>query len=156
MARSLFIGRDAQLAELDAALQDAQTGRPRLVVVSGPPGIGKSWLLAHVAERLADRGILVLRTACAQVGADVVPLVPVTAAIRQLVGLMGAEALTVAVPAALPLVADLPENRPVGTAALPAGAVAELFAAVLHRLGVQQPLVWLVDDMQWADPRPAL
>ena len=152
MARSLFIGRDAQLAELDAALQDAQTGRPRVVVVSGPPGIGKSWLLAHVAERLADRGILVLQTACAQVGADVVPLVPVTAAIRQLVGLMGAEALTVAVPAALPLVADLPENRPVGTAALPAGAVAELFAAVLHRLGVQQPLVWLVDDMQWADP----
>ena len=61
MARSLFIGRDAQLAELDAALQDAQTGRPRLVVVGGPPGIGKSWLLAHVAERLADRGILVLQ-----------------------------------------------------------------------------------------------
>ena len=152
MARSLFIGRDAQLAELDAALQDAHTGRPRVVVVGGPPGIGKSWLLAHVAERLADHGILVLQTACAQVGADVVPLVPVTAAIRQLVGLMGAEALTVAVPAALPVVADLPENRPVGTAALPAGAVAELFAAVLHRLGVQQPLVWLVDDMQWADP----
>jgi DNA-binding NarL/FixJ family response regulator len=152
MATSLFVGRDDQLAALDAALQDAQTGRPRVVVVSGPPGIGKSWLLARVAERLADRGVLVLQTACAQVGADVVPLVPVTAAVRQLVGSMGEDALTVAVPAALPLVADLPENRPVGTDPLAAGAVAELFAAVLHRLGVQQPLVWLVDDMQWSDP----
>jgi transcriptional regulator with XRE-family HTH domain/tetratricopeptide (TPR) repeat protein len=45
-----FVGRDAELTELDR-LAD-RTTRPRLVVVSGAGGLGKSALATHAAHRL--------------------------------------------------------------------------------------------------------
>ncbi|MFC8716110.1 BTAD domain-containing putative transcriptional regulator [Kitasatospora sp. NPDC057198] len=53
-----FIGRHQQLRELDALLPTAPgdlTGRPRLVLVTGPPGIGKTALATHWAHRHRDR-----------------------------------------------------------------------------------------------------
>ncbi|MFW5468918.1 BTAD domain-containing putative transcriptional regulator [Knoellia sp. CPCC 206435] len=49
-------GRDEQLRRADEALADAQTGRGRLVLVSGEPGIGKTRLAEAVAELAAARG----------------------------------------------------------------------------------------------------
>ncbi|MEV8635325.1 AAA family ATPase [Streptosporangium sp. NPDC051023] len=47
-----FVGRRHELALLEAALEHACQGRPRIVVVDGPPGIGKSSL----TRRFLDRG----------------------------------------------------------------------------------------------------
>ncbi|GIJ57174.1 helix-turn-helix domain-containing protein [Virgisporangium aurantiacum] len=44
-----FVGRTGELAEIEAALRDA-----RVVVVSGPPGVGKTALAVHVGNRVAD------------------------------------------------------------------------------------------------------
>jgi predicted ATPase len=46
-----FVGRDREMAELAAGLEDALGGRGRLFLIAGEPGIGKS----AVAERLAGR-----------------------------------------------------------------------------------------------------
>src|SRR5215213_8650248 len=46
-----FVGRDSELAELDAGLADALAGRGRLFLLAGEPGIGKS----RLAEELATR-----------------------------------------------------------------------------------------------------
>jgi tetratricopeptide (TPR) repeat protein len=59
-----FVGRDREMAELAAALEDAVGGRGRLFLVAGEPGIGKTWLAEHVAERALQRGARVLWGRC--------------------------------------------------------------------------------------------
>ncbi|MFI6513796.1 BTAD domain-containing putative transcriptional regulator [Streptosporangium sp. NPDC050855] len=49
-----FIGREDAVRELELLLRTDRT-TPALVVLSGPPGIGKTALATHVAHRLADR-----------------------------------------------------------------------------------------------------
>ena len=39
---SVFVGRQRELAELTAALDDALSGQGRLVMLVGEPGIGKT------------------------------------------------------------------------------------------------------------------
>ena len=39
---SAFVGRETELAELKASLEDAISGRGRLVMLVGEPGIGKT------------------------------------------------------------------------------------------------------------------
>jgi predicted ATPase len=74
-ARSLFVGRERELEGLGAALARARAGRGGLVLVSGPPGIGKSRI---VEEFLADEYLppeLVLRGRCPDRG-DLPPFWP--------------------------------------------------------------------------------
>jgi predicted ATPase len=56
-----LLERNDELAQLGAELAGAGNGRGRLVLISGPAGIGKTALL-HRVERGAERdGMLVLR-----------------------------------------------------------------------------------------------
>src|SRR5215218_1868028 len=59
-----FVGRDRELADLVAGLDDAIAGRVRLVLIAGEPGIGKTWLAEHLAEHAAKRGARVLWVRC--------------------------------------------------------------------------------------------
>ncbi|HZD00382.1 MAG TPA: BREX system ATP-binding domain-containing protein, partial [Actinomycetes bacterium] len=59
-----FVGRDREVAELAAALEDAAGGRGRLFLVTGEPGIGKTCLAEHLAERALQRGVRVLWGRC--------------------------------------------------------------------------------------------
>ncbi|GAB2458272.1 ATP-binding protein [Jatrophihabitans fulvus] len=62
---TLLVGREAAIALLDGALADASAegsdGRGRLVLISGPAGIGKSALADRAAVLAAGRGMRVLR-----------------------------------------------------------------------------------------------
>jgi DNA-binding CsgD family transcriptional regulator len=59
-ANEVFVGRREELAVLEAARRDAVAGVPRLVLVGGPPGIGKSALLRAF---IAGCGDLTIRRA---------------------------------------------------------------------------------------------
>lgn len=48
-AQCSLVGRSSELGVLETALDDARFGRPRLVAVSGPEGIGKTALLRRFA-----------------------------------------------------------------------------------------------------------
>ena len=54
------MGRERELEELLDALADAASGRGRLVLLGGEPGIGKSRLADELASIARDRGHLVL------------------------------------------------------------------------------------------------
>ncbi|HEY3263789.1 MAG TPA: AAA family ATPase [Actinomycetota bacterium] len=64
----VFVGRERELAELVASLDEAFGGRGRLVLLSGEPGIGKRRLADELAGRAASRGLRVLWGRCWEAG----------------------------------------------------------------------------------------
>jgi ABC-type transport system substrate-binding protein/class 3 adenylate cyclase len=50
-----FVGREAELAQLEGVLAELAHGRGAIVVLTGEPGIGKSRLKSEVRERFRDR-----------------------------------------------------------------------------------------------------
>ena len=57
---ALLLEREGELAELDRLADDARGGRGRMVLVEGPPGIGKTSLLAVLRARSREHEMLVL------------------------------------------------------------------------------------------------
>src|SRR5215212_7413524 len=157
-----FVGRDRELADLVAGLDDAIAGRVRLVLIAGEPGIGKTWLAEHLAEHAAKRGARVLWVRCWE-GGGAPPFWPWAQLLRVLAeGLddrtlaawLGARAAQVA-----QLLPGLAER--LGAAALPPGPARAseaarfvLFEAVtrfLRQAAATQPLMMVMEDLQAAD-----
>jgi predicted ATPase/DNA-binding CsgD family transcriptional regulator len=59
-----IIGRAAELAALDAPLEQTGAGNGGVALLAGEAGVGKSRLVAEVARRASERGFLVARGAC--------------------------------------------------------------------------------------------
>jgi class 3 adenylate cyclase/tetratricopeptide (TPR) repeat protein len=74
-------GRAVELETLQRALTDTTPGSPRVIGVSGPPGVGKSRLCFEFSEWCRERQIKVLE-ARAQVHSRATPLLPVLEALR--------------------------------------------------------------------------
>src|SRR5690348_8106676 len=68
-----LVGRKAELARLHALLDEASYGRPAVGLLGGDAGIGKTRLLAELAEDAADRGFLVLWGQCVELGGGGLP-----------------------------------------------------------------------------------
>jgi class 3 adenylate cyclase/tetratricopeptide (TPR) repeat protein len=69
--QALMVGRDRELRTLTDALDEAvESGEPRLVLLFGPAGIGKSRLAREFIEaaRVAHEGLTVLRGRCLSAG----------------------------------------------------------------------------------------
>ncbi|MGD0117518.1 MAG: AAA family ATPase [Candidatus Binatus sp.] len=63
-ASRTFVGRRREVVELSSSLDDAIAGRGRLFLISGEPGIGKTWLADEVARHSAERGMRVAWGRC--------------------------------------------------------------------------------------------
>lgn len=143
-----LVGREHELDTLHGALAAVHAGEPRLVVVSGPAGIGKTTLAGAFAREAVDAGALALSGRC---DADVVgPYQPFVEALR---GYARAEPDAFAT-AADPLFGDLarlvPELGPDdATADVDRYRLFESVAALFARAG--RPVVLVVDDLHWAD-----
>src|SRR5262249_18421968 len=61
-----FVGREAEMSQLQAALDDARAGHGRVVAVGGEPGVGKSRLLYEFCHSHRTEGCLVLESGTAQ------------------------------------------------------------------------------------------
>jgi len=59
-----LVGRECELAEMDAAIAGAFRGHGRLVVLSGEPGIGKSRLMAEAEAHLRAADWQIVRGVC--------------------------------------------------------------------------------------------
>ena len=67
-AAGIFVGRDRELDELTAGLEDAVAGRGRLFLVSGESGVGKTRLADELASHAKDHGARVLWGRCSKHG----------------------------------------------------------------------------------------
>ena len=59
-----FVGRQREMEQLTAALEDARAGRGRLVMLAGEPGIGKTRIAQELAAYAETRGFQVLWGRC--------------------------------------------------------------------------------------------
>ena len=75
-----LVGRDGALRQLEQAYACACTGRGRVILISGEPGIGKSRLMQDFATRLQDRALVLAGTG--QPGGQALPYHPVAQALR--------------------------------------------------------------------------
>jgi DNA-binding CsgD family transcriptional regulator len=154
----VFVGRDQELAALDAAMAVASGGDPVFALIGGEAGIGKTRLAEEFTARAATAGFAVLTGNCVELGAEGLPLAPVISALRALSRMLPpAELADVVGPAAGGLSRLLPELAPPGgPAAVTAGAdsavsLPELVAGLLGRLCSLRPVLLVIEDLHWAD-----
>jgi DNA-binding SARP family transcriptional activator len=143
-----LVGRDAELGQLLVTLTEARSG-PRVVLVEGEPGIGKTRLVEEMAAEAGAQGATVLWGRAFE-GTAAPAFWPWLPPLRSLVG-------------------QLPEGAPLGPelsalvaasgddAATGTGSDRtrfQLFDAVVGLLAAaaaERPLVLVLDDIQWAD-----
>lgn len=134
-AAGILVGRDRELEELSAALDDAVAGRGRLFLVSGDGGVGKTRLVDELASRAKGMGAAVLWGRCSKrPGAP--PYWPWTQALE-------------------PLGNDVPKPD----AAAGESERFQLFveiAGALQKRATERPLLVVLDDLQRADEQSLL
>ncbi len=154
-----FVGRERELASLLNALDDARSGRGRLFLIGGEPGIGKSRLAEELTRR-AD-GAEVYWGRCWEVG-GAPPYWPWAQAIRSYVREADVQRLRAELGAGAAEIADvvddvrerLPDLGPSLAIADPQMARFHLFDSIttfLTSVSRTQPLVLVIDDLHWAD-----
>jgi len=164
LAGGVFVGRQKEMGDLKACLEDALSGRGRLVMLVGEPGIGKTRTAQELTTYAGLRGALVLWGHCYE-DEGVPPYWPWVQAIRsyvrerdpeQLMSEMGSGAADIA-----EVMSDVRERLPGLPPAPklePEQARFRLFdsiASFLKTASQRQPLVLVLDDLHWAD-QPSL
>jgi DNA-binding winged helix-turn-helix (wHTH) protein/tetratricopeptide (TPR) repeat protein len=161
-SQSSFVGRQREMAELRAGLEEAASGHGRPLLIAGAPGVGKTRLSAELARLAQESAMAVLLGHCSEQDKPV-PYLPfvevlenclegaagVPTRLRMMLKDCGPE-LSRIVPKLKRLVRDLapPLKLP------PEQARRHLFNSVcdfIARLALEKPILLILEDLHWAD-----
>ena len=140
-----LVGREAELDRIAGAVVSARGGTSRCLLVTGEAGIGKSRLVAEAVGSLGDA--LVLTGHAADMTTGEIPFGVVADTLRDLVRVAGVDVL-------------LPAERDALAPLLPGSAprqqvervqLLSTFLDLLERLARERLVVWVVEDLHWAD-----
>jgi predicted ATPase/DNA polymerase III delta prime subunit len=159
--RTTFVGREEERAALSRYFALAKNGEGQVVIIAGPPGIGKTRTAREAGDEARQQGFVALAGNCYDRN-DAVPFSPFVelleiplahasrpAAIRELLGEQASE-LTVLLPQLRRLLPDLPaplQVSPEQSRRLLFNSISE----VISRQAVLHPLLLLLEDLHWAD-----
>lgn len=152
-----LVGRAAELARLCRLTGIDGSGPPSgAVLVAGDAGVGKTRLLAELADRAREAGWRVLLGHCLDFGDSALPYLPFTEVFGDLAvdDPRAVESLAESLPAVRRL---LPRQRVMteehdGTPSLERGDLLEAVHRALESLAGDGPLLVVVEDVHWADP----
>ncbi|MFL6269022.1 MAG: AAA family ATPase [Actinomycetes bacterium] len=153
-----FVGREGELADLTRAWEGAVAGQPRLVLVAGEAGIGKTRLVEAAAELASATGGLVVQARCYEAERSLF-LQPVAEAVRAAALALPPDRLAAAALEAAGTLAELvPELRRLldlpgyerAPAELERRRSFEAVTAFVRGLAAQQPLLLTLDDLHQA------
>ena len=146
-----MLGRDQELALLATAATDARAGRGSLVLVDGPPGIGKTTLLRAACAGADEPGwqVLTARGLALEGGLSFGIVRQLIEPVRAATGPGEWDELLDGAAGLAARVFDQAEAGPVEDDA-PYAAVHGLYWLIAN-LAAQRPLVIAVDDAHWAD-----
>ena len=152
-AARVFVGRAEELSELHAALRHAAAGRPRMQLVAGEAGVGKSRLIGRFAEQAQRAPTLVAVGGAAPLTGGALPYAPLLQALQSLAD--GHETAASGGPGAelAGMLAELTGDRPPGERSPEMGR-ARLFERLRRLFGGLAravPLLLVLEDLHWAD-----
>ena len=158
--RVSFVGRQREMGELKVALEDAMSGRGRLVMLVGEPGIGKTRTAQELGAHAESQGGLVLWGRCyEEEGAP--SYWPWLQPLRSYIQQQTLEQLQLEMgPGASDIAEIIPDLRHKLTdletppALEPEQARFRLFNSIttfLKNAAQSQPLMLVLDDLHWAD-----
>lgn len=152
-----LVGRDRELDALERMLRQVCAGSSRFVVVSGEPGIGKSSLVAELAQRGEAAGCLVLYGRATELERDF-PFGLLVDAVDPYLRSIDAHSFDrLAAEELTELAAVFPALRSLAPSTSAPTTAAERFRALyaarelLERLAAPRPLLVTLDDVQWSD-----
>ena len=155
-----FIGREQELAALDALLSGAEASEGAFALVSGESGVGKSRLVAELCVRARSRAMTVLIGECLELAEGELPYAPLIGALRSLLrersGEAAEELLAPPHDELERLLPELASKSPSsqGQPSTREGAQARLFEQLLSVISAaarQAPLLLVIEDLHWAD-----
>ncbi|HEX2578764.1 MAG TPA: BTAD domain-containing putative transcriptional regulator, partial [Aquihabitans sp.] len=152
-ARSAFVGREGELAALQAAWAAVAEGDRRLVTLVGEPGMGKTRLAQRFAQWVHDEaeGHVLWGRCTAE---NLIAYQPAVEALRTALRAVSAERVRSIVeprPALGLLLPDAAGAAPTGPSRSERYELYEALADLIGTVATSAPLVFVVDDAQWAD-----
>jgi class 3 adenylate cyclase len=141
-----FVGRDEQLAQLDACFARLEGGLGQVVAIVGEAGSGKSRLLYEFTRRLAGTEAVVLEGRCSSLS-QAVPFAPFVAMIERHLGTEAPAGDETTNPLLALLDAGTAPRRPDEQKRDTFEAVARLVLTAAQR----GPVVIVVEDLHWID-----
>ena len=159
-AADIFVGREREMDQLRAALEEAMSGQGRMVMLSGEPGIGKTHIAQVLAGIAVERGAQVLWGGCYENGPISLPYLPFVEALRAYVLSSEADDLQPTLSVSLSELARIVpevhlkthvEFRPPGDPEEDRFRLLQAVSDVLINAASIQPLMLVLEDLHDAD-----
>jgi tetratricopeptide (TPR) repeat protein len=152
--RNIFVGRESEQRVFRASIEAVLAGRSRLLLLSGPAGMGKTRAAEEVARLARAHGMTVLWGRCyEEEGAP--PFWPWAQILRGGFAAIGVEptSLSARIADVVQLLPEIRSDRGSALDSAPARfRVFDAVAAFLAQVAARSPVLLILDDLHGADP----